>query len=429
MERPRLPARLDSVLQRLAAAGLRAYLVGGAPRDLWLGREPRDYDVLVEQPLERAHAALPEAVSISARTPVLACLGSGPRIEITGLRTGAASLDEDLALRDFTLNALAWDAANVSWLDPLGGRADLDAGRLRACAPARGFRDDPVRVLRGVRLALELSLELEPETRRALERAHWRLATAPGERLREELFRLLALPDGRGTVEALRACGALAALLPELLRLVGVEQNRHHRDDVYRHSLAVCAELRAEPLLRLAALLHDSAKPESKAFRKGPDEASFHRHEHLAAAHVERVARRLRLSKSQEQRLDALVRHHLLFPERLESSRAVRRMLRRVGGDILPDLLELRRADLASRGPVPAAWDACEARIRELAQSERAEENLAISGEDVMRELGIEHGPAVGRWLARARRRVVEQPLENQRELLLDWLRAAAGRG
>jgi len=425
MERPRLPARLDSVLQRLAAAGLRAYLVGGAPRDLWLGREPRDYDVLVEQPLEHAHAALPEAVSIAARTPVLACTGPGPRIEISGLRDSARSLEEDLRLRDFTLNALAWDADAARWLDPLGSRADLDARRLRACAPARGFRDDPLRVLRGVRLALELSLEVEAETGHALERAHWRLARAPGERLREELFRLLALPDARGTVEALRACGALAAVLPELLRLVGVEQNRHHPDDVYRHTLAVCAGLRADPLLRLAALLHDAAKPESKAFRKGRDEASFHRHEHRAAPHVARVARRLRLSNSQEQRLAALVRHHLLFPERLESPRSVRRMLRRVGRDILPDLLELRRADLASRGPVPAAWDACEARIRELAQGERAAESLTISGEDVMRELGIEHGPAVGRWLARARRRVVEQPRENRRERLLEWLRAA----
>ncbi len=428
MESPGLPAEVDSVLASLGSAGIRACVVGGALRDALLGREPRDFDIVVDAPLEQARRALPSAVAIGAHTPVLALLWSEPRlrVEVTERRGGAVSLEEDLRLRDFSLNALAWDPARREWLDPCGGREDLARRRLRACAPERCFRDDPVRLLRGVRLAVELHLETDPATARAEQRDGWRLSRAPGERLREELYRLLSLPAPVDGIEALRRSGALAGVLPELLRGVGVAQSRHHGDDVYRHTLAVCRQLRADPVLRLAGLLHDVAKPETKGFKGRGGDVSFHRHEHRAAEHIERVARRLHLSRRERKVIGALVRHHLLFPERLETERAIRRMLRRVGRDILPDLLELRRADLASRGPVPAEWDACETRIRQLEKRERETGRLAISGGDVMRELGIEHGPRVGRWLARARRRIVDQPQENERAKLLAWLRRAA---
>ena len=426
MESPRLPAELASCLSRLDAAGMRAHVVGGVLRDVLLDREPRDLDVVVEGSLEDARRALPDSVAIAAQLPVLAVVGGPHRIEISALRAPARNLEQDLRLRDFTVNAIAWSPRS-GWFDPLAGREDLAARRLRACAPERGFRDDPVRVLRALRMQIELGLALDPETGQALERDHWRLAAAAGERLREELFRMLSLGDAHAAIEGLRRSGALAVLLPELLRCVGIAQNRHHKDDVYRHTLLVCQALRPDPVLRLAALLHDTAKPETKGFLGRGGETSFHRHEHRAAGHVKRVAARLRLSRREERRVAELVRHHLLFPERLEGERARRRMLRRVGRDMLPDLLELRRADLASRGPVPRDWELCESALRELARRESDADALAINGEDVMRELGVEHGPGVGRWLARARRRVLEEPGENQRERLLDWLRREAG--
>jgi tRNA nucleotidyltransferase/poly(A) polymerase len=401
--------------------------VGGALRDELLGRPVRDFDVVVARSLDEARGALPEAHAVGSHVPILLLPGSS-RVEVTGFRSGARTLDEDLALRDFSVNAIAFSRSE-GWADPLGGRVDLAARRLRASEPGRAFRDDPVRVLRGARLAVELGMTIEPETERALERAAWRLGGAPGERLREELFRLLALERGVLGVEYLRRHGGLAALLPELLRGVGVGQNRHHRDDVYRHTLRVCAALPPDPLLRLAGLLHDVAKPETKGYRGRKGEVSFHRHEHVAGAHLARVAARLRLSRHEHSTLERLVRHHLLFEERLETDAAVRRMLRRVGRDILEPLLALRRADLVSRGPVPASWEDCERRIRERANRDSTPgvPTLAITGEDVMRELDIEAGPEVGRWLARAERRIVEDPELNLRASLLDWLRRAAG--
>lgn len=427
----RVPAEVELLLARLREGGVACFPAGGALRDLLLGRPLRDFDAVVLEPLARAHAVLPEAIAIGGHTPLLLIeLPGGPRVEITPLRDGARTLDEDLGLRDYTINALALDPASGELLDPTGGRADLDARLLRACRPETVYREDPVRILRGVRLAMELDLRFDEATLLAMERDHFRLAQAPGERLREELFRLLATERASEGIECLRRTGALSVLLPELLRLVGVGQNRRHPDDVYWHTLRVCARVPGDPLLRLAALLHDVAKPETKGFLGREGDASFHRHDLLARPWLERIAARLRLSKRDLRHVEGLVRHHLLFEERLASERAIRRMLRRVGNDILHDLLALRRADLGSRGGVPESWEACETRILALAAESLASVagSIAIDGEDVMQVLGIAEGREIGRWLARARRRVNERPEENDREKLLGWLRETAGR-
>ena len=431
MKPPVLPPAVDAALARLRGAGVRAWLVGGALRDLLRDAPARDFDVVVEGGLEGAARALSSggagvrSVSIGGAVPVV--LLPGPvRIEITAFRGTARDLEEDLRLRDFTLNAIAFDAEHARFVDPLGGRRDLEERRLRTADPARAFRDDPLRVLRGVRLARELELSVEPQTALAMQRHAWRLGESAGERLREELWRGLRLDDVSRFVHELRACGALAALLPELLRTVGVEQNAHHVDDVFTHTLRVCQLCPPEPVLRLAALLHDIAKPECKQFSQKRGDWSFLRHEHRADEGIERVAARLRLSRATRDRVSRLVRHHLLFPARLETDAALRRMLRRVGGDLIDDLLELRRADYASRGPggdVPEAWARTEARIRDHGARE-AGPRLALTGRDVMRELGLESGEDVGRWLRRLTQRIVERPEENERERLLEWLRS-----
>jgi tRNA nucleotidyltransferase/poly(A) polymerase len=425
---PEWPAAVLEVVTRLRRAGLEAFLVGGAVRDRLLDRAVRDYDLLVPAGLERAAAALPEAARVSRRHPVLLLPGAGerPRVEVDGLREGARDLEQDLRARDFTLNAIAWDPERARFVDPTGGLADLAARRLRAAQPDAALRADPLRILRGVRLAAELSLEIDAATERAMERASYRLGAAAGERLREELFRVLELADPLPALERLRRVGALASVLPELLRGVGVGQNRLHPDDVYRHSLRVCQLAPATPLLRLAALLHDVAKPETKS-RADAADFRFLRHELCADTHVERVAARLRLSREEHDRLARLVRHHLIFPERLGTPSAVRRLIRRAGRDILDPLLELRRADVASRSPDGAAgpeWDAAEARVREAAEAIAARRaRLAVDGRLLMAELGLPEGPELGRWLRRAERRVQEHPEENERGRLLAWLR------
>ncbi len=428
---PSLPAAVEKVLARLLDTGARTYVVGGALRDGLLGRTARDFDFIVECDLESAGRVVPEAIRVGAHAPVLLISPEGerPRIEISALRPGARSLTEDLQGRDFTLNAIAFDPREGCYLDPLDGRSDIAARRLRAPDPERAFRDDPIRILRGVRLAAELGFATDEATARAMARESWRLEGAAGERLRDELYRLLELERPSAALQRLRELGALSVLLPELLRQVGVAQNRHHRENVFEHSLRVCDHVSPDPLLRLAALLHDASKPEAKRFNPKSQSFTFYRHDLWAMKHVRRVAERLRLSKRERSRVERLVRHHLLLPERLQTDAALRRMIRRAGNDILPALLELRRSDLASRHPkgrVPPEWQAIEARIRRLGSaSDPTPPQIAIGGKDIMREFGIEEGPEVGRWLRRLRRRATEQPGENERERLLVWLRRA----
>jgi tRNA nucleotidyltransferase/poly(A) polymerase len=427
---PALPPRVREAVDRLRAAGIRAYVVGGAVRDALLGRPVRDFDLVCESDLASAARALPDAVPIGAHAPVLLLPAgdSGPRIEISEPRGAARSVHEDLALRDFTLNAIAYDPQRHALLDPLGGVADLAAGRLRAPDPERAVQEDPARILRGVRLERELGLTADLATERAFERHAHRLALVPGERLRDELWRLLPLPEPSNAIERMRRIGALASLLPELLRCVAIEQNRFHTEDVYRHTLHVCDLVAPDPLLRLAALLHDVAKPETRA-RLASGQFGFHRHDHAAAPHVGRVAERLRLSRRERRALAGLVRHHLLFPDRLVTRPALRRMLVRVGPDILSAVLELRRADFASRDPsgqAPPEWQRFLERLRDLDARGARPPRLAIGGRDVMRTLALPAGPEVGRWLARLRRRIQEKPDENERERLIAWLREAA---
>jgi tRNA nucleotidyltransferase (CCA-adding enzyme) len=432
VDAPTLPDRVQSVLARLEGAGLQPYVVGGALRDLLLDRPVHDFDLVIDAELREVAARLPEGVAIDAQTPIVAIPADpgGPRIEISRFRGDAKTLEEDLRLRDFTVNAIAFDPRTRGTIDPLGGLADLANGVLRATDPDRAFRDDPPRILRGIRMALELALTIDDETVHAMERDSSLLVHAPGERLRDELLRLLELPEPDRGLAELRRVGALAAVLPELLHGCGVDQNRSHSDTVWTHTLRVCRLVPPRPLLRLGALLHDVAKPDARDTSSKSGEATFYRHEVMAAPYVRAVAERLRLSRRDEDVLARLVRHHLLFPHQLETDAAIRRMIRRVGRDILPDLLELRRADYASRGDAGAlaAWEAAEGRIRELAGREPQLEapRLAIGGHDVMRELGLEEGTRVGEWLRRATLHIIDHPEENQRGQLLRWLRRAA---
>ena len=426
-----LHAQLTPILEPLSRAGIEFWLVGGALRDVLLNREFRDLDLLVSSDLDHAGSLLPTARRFGAVRPILAIAAEGerPALEISSPRGPLGEANDptpDLVLRDFTCNALAWNFQAERWIDPLGGRRDIAAHTLRICAPD-ALQLDPVRILRGVRLCQEFEFVPEPDTEAALGRAAPGLTSAAPERIRDEFLRLLELPRASAGIRALREYGALAAVLPELLRTVGIGQNRHHPDDVFAHSLRVCDGLPPVARLRLAALLHDAAKPETKRYSLERQEHRFLRHDLEARRHVERVAERLRLSNRDRTWLTRITRHHLLFPEQLATGAALRRMIQRVGRDILEDVIEFRRADLAARsddGRAPADWLATEARIQ--AQLSVAPQRLAISGKEVMRELGLSPGRAVGRWLARAQRYVREHPEQNQLDRLRTWLRSSA---
>ncbi len=421
-----LPPASIRVVDKIRHAGTSVYAVGGTVRDLLLGRPLRDLDLLVNASRSEIARLFSDAVLIGERPPIVLIpeRESRPRVEITSTQD-TGELTENLQHRDFTLNALAYDFDAGVIVDQVGGLADLKSRTLRAVNPELGFVADPLRILRGVRLIHELELTMDANTRLAMCRESWRIRGSAGERQRDELFRILRFENCTGMLKTLQEVGAIAALLPELLRTVGISQNRHHIEDVFQHTLRVCNGLRGEPILRLAALLHDVAKPDTKLRNTGKD-FSFLRHDLYAAKWIGKASQRLRLSKVESDRVHRLVRHHLLYPERLETDRAIRRMLHRVGPDLVDDLFELRRADYASRTVdrnVPESWRAAEARVRAVQSAAGVNGlRLAVTGQNLINRLGLEAGPIIGRYLQRATRHVLEDPSQNETEKLLIWL-------
>jgi tRNA nucleotidyltransferase (CCA-adding enzyme) len=434
------------VVRRLQEAGFEAYLVGGGVRDLLLGREPGDWDIATAARPEQVQALWPEAVPTGIRHGTVTLPRPEGHLEITTFRTEGpysdgrhpdwvsldADLPGDLSRRDFTVNAMAFDPEAGVLMDPEGGLDDLDARILRTVGdPDRRFAEDGLRPLRGVRLAAVLEFGIAPETLAAISRARDRVAGVARERIRDELWKLLKAPRPSVGFEILRETGLLGLILPELLEGVGVEQNRYHAYDVYEHTLrALDAAPADKPMVRLAALLHDVAKPRTRRTVDG--EGTFYDHQNVGAAMSEAILDRLRFSRADRNLVTRLVREHMFHYTPEWSDAAVRRFLRRVGPETVEDLFALRRADDEAHGtgrdPGPALAElggriaAVRGRDEALAVGD-----LAVNGADVMAVLECEAGPKVGRVLNDLLEQVLEDPGLNTRDRLLALIRERHG--
>ncbi len=437
---------------RTALAGSPAWLVGGAVRDRALGREEAaDVDVVVDGDPAQAARAVARAGGGAACFALSEEFGAWRvvardrswQVDVEALRGG--SLEADLALRDFTVNAIAEPVAGGAPIDPLGGLGDLRARRLRA-AGEQAFAADPLRVLRLVRVALELGLQPEEETSRAASAAAGGLRGVSPERVFVELRRIIATPAAVGGIEMLGELGAGAIVLPEIEALRGVEQSRFHHLDVYGHTLEVLAEtialsrasaparwpgavlggheqavraLLAEPLadeltrgeaLRWGALLHDAAKPLTRAVRPQDGRVTFIGHDMRGAALARRVLGRLRASERLRAHVAALVAHHLrlgfLVHEPQPLSRRTVYGYLRACSPVEVDVTLLSVADrLATRGD--RAQQSIDAHLRVAegligdALRWHAEGPPAplVRGDELARALGIAPGPRLGELL------------------------------
>jgi poly(A) polymerase len=431
---------------RVALAGMPAWLVGGAPRDRALGRDVLDVDVVIDGDTAEAARAVARAAGRAACFALSEEFGSWRvvardrswQVDVEPLRGG--SLEADLALRDFTVNAIAEPLAGGPPIDPLGGLADLDGRRLRMAGPG-AFADDPLRVLRLVRIAIELDLHPEAATLAAARAHAGGLGGVSGERVFMELRRVLAAPLALRGFELMAEVGATAAVLPELEALRGVEQSRFHHRDVYGHTLEVLdrtialqadpaailgaehgaevATLLAESLadgltrgeaLRWGALLHDAAKPPTRAVRPADGRVTFIGHDVRGAELAQTVLGRLRTSERLRTHVAALVRHHLRAgflvhePQPL-SRRTIFRYLRACS-PVEVDVTLLSVADrLATRGD--RAQEAIDAHMRVARQllthalPFRAAGPPAplLRGDELARALGIPLGPRIGELL------------------------------
>jgi tRNA nucleotidyltransferase (CCA-adding enzyme) len=337
----------------------------------------------------------------------------------------AIPLPDDLARRDFRMNMLARAVPSGELVDPFAGAEDIRAGRIDLLRP-EAFEEDPLRMLRACQFAARFGYTVTAATMDAMRASAPLAASLSAERVRDELFKLLSAPRPSIGFEVMREGGLLPVVLPELAVAVGVEQNEWHAHDVYYHTLAtVDAAPANDPTLRLAALLHDVAKPQTK------DGPHFYRHEIVGEDVARALLGRLRLPNDQVETVARLVRGHMYSADPSAKDATIRRFVRRVGPENLDRLFALRAADIAGSG-LPKRDDANE-RFEERVRAVTAQRpplgvaDLAIGGEDVIAELvargvlasGSRGGPQVGRILRELLDRVTDDPAVNDRAALL----------
>lgn len=400
-----------------------------------LGRTAADWDLATSARPDETQSVFPGSLYENAFGTV--AVRRGPEtIEITTLRRDHDYADHrrphrvefgddvqvDLARRDFTVNALAWGGRPdqpLGLLDPYGGREDLARRVLRAVGdPEARFGEDALRMIRAVRLAATLEFSIEPSTLAAIERRAELVRHLSGERIAAELEKLLGATTPSLGLRPLASMGLLGVISPELADQRGIPQNKVSGEDLWDHTLrTVDAAPAARPTVRLAALLHDLGKPATFADNR------FLGHEIEGARLAEELLGRLHLPRATTERVVHLVRQHMFAYQPGWGDAAVRRFITKIGESSLDDLFALREADNLGSGRAPDAGglDELRARVAEQLSAHVAlrRTDLAIDGNDLIAELGVEPGPHLGRLLDRLVEAVLDDPGLNDRPTLL----------
>jgi tRNA nucleotidyltransferase (CCA-adding enzyme) len=413
-------------------------VVGGCLRDALLGREPADWDLTTDAPPERIQELFPRSL-YENRFGTVVVRHAGSQYEITAFRRDVSysdfrhpdavefgdSIEEDLARRDFTVNAMAWGARSgeePGFVDPHGGRDDLASRLLRAVGePNRRFGEDALRMVRAVRLAATLQFEVETETLAAIGRNAALAEHLSGERIFTELGKLLRSARPSVGLRLMADSGLLAVVAPDLDRQRGVGQNKIAGEDLWDHTLRTVDAAPNRPLVRLAALMHDVGKPDTLA------EGHFHNHASVGAAMARDYLGRLHAPRVLQERVAHLVLHHMSMYQPNWTDAAVRRFIGKVGPGSIDDLLALRAADNEGSGQPADTGHLAELASRIEAQLAMnlvlTRNDLALDGNDLMAELSLTQGPLLGALLDELTERVVSEPALNDREILLDLSR------
>jgi tRNA nucleotidyltransferase/poly(A) polymerase len=398
-----------------------------------LHRLATDWDVATSASPETIKSLFQDVPSFSLKHGTITLVQAGRHFEVTpfkGSGPWGSHINEDLGHRDFTINAMAYDPVKEALLDPWDGRKDVERKVVRAVGdPQDRFQEDPLRLLRAVRISRELRFTIEKRTLEALTLMAGWISAAPGERIRDELMKILMCPKPSPAFYLMVRTGLLKEIVPELLEGYRKRQNALHRFTIFRHIMETVDRIGPDPVLRLAALLHDVAKPRVR--QKEGGRFRFIGHEQASAALAVEVMGRLKFGGALTQQVSNLIEHHLdvMNYDPQWSDSALRRLIRRVGPRDIKLLLVLRRADLLAHG-LPNEdkmnlLNELENRVdhilkRPLALSSR---DLALNGHEVMDLLGLTEGPEVGRVLDHLMETVVDQPELNTKEGLTALLK------
>lgn len=432
---------LDAI-KKLEKAGFEAYIVGGCVRDLLMEKEPKDWDITTnarpEDILKILIDSKYENTFGTVLMPIKDKRGNAEQIlEITTYRSEQNysdrrhpdeiifedSLDKDLERRDFTINAMAMEvkgeklkvkSEEIKTVDLFGGRKDLDKRIVRAVGePEDRFKEDALRMMRAVRFSSCLNFKIEEKTARAIKKMAGGIKFVANERIKDELIKILESNRAYEGIILLQNLKLLQYIIPELERGVGVEQNKHHIYTVFKHSvlsLKYCPSL--DWRVRLAALLHDIAKPQTKKLIKG--DATFYNHDLVGAKIASKIMTRLRFANQDVEKVASLIKNHMFYYNVGEVKEgSVRRLIKKVGLENLKDLMDLRIADRLGSG-VPKAKPYklrhLEYMIEKVQNDPVSVKNLKINGDYLIKELGFKPGPKMGAILDALLAEVIEKP-------------------
>jgi len=453
-----IPKEVKFVIDKLKKKGFEAYIVGGCVRDFLRGVGPQDWDVATNAKPTEIGKIFPRSYADNKFGTVTVLIGSeDPKlkeIEITPYRIEskytdkrhpdevkwAKTIKEDLARRDFTVNAIAINLQlttyNLQLIDPFNGQQDLKNKIIRAVGnPEDRFNEDALRMMRAVRFAATLEekavpgrWQIEESTGQAIKKNAKLLQVISKERIRDELMKIIMADRAAEGIDLLRELGLLKYIIPELEEGYGVSQNKHHIYEIYDHNLRCldyAAKKKYNKFVRLAALFHDLAKPRTKR-GEGPD-STFYGHEILGAKMTCQVLNRLKFSKKDIEKIAKLVRYHLFYYNVGEVSEAsVRRLVRQVELENVAELLQLRYCDRIGSGcpkAEPYKLRHLKYLIEKISQDPISVKMLEVNGKDVMDTLEIQPGPAIGQILDILLGQVLSYPQRNKKNVLLQEIK------
>jgi tRNA nucleotidyltransferase (CCA-adding enzyme) len=428
-----IPSTVQHILKVLQQRGFDSYLVGGCVRDLLLNRSPKDYDICTEATPKDVGDTFERVAPIGLKFGTVTVLCGDHQVEVTSMRKAcipgqneshlvACKAEIDVRLRDFTINALLFDGSKL--VDYVEGLNDLRCGIIRAVGDAEErFREDPLRLMRAIRFSCQLNFKIETNTYQEIVANAKLINSISQERVRDELTLLLTIESPAKGIRLLQTTGLLQYILPELQKCCGFQQrNPHHDKDVFEHTLAVLDHTPNNILVRLAALLHDAGKPET--FTIGPNGVGhFYGHNEVGYRLVKQILRRLKYDKRTIEVISILVKEHMNKLNATQT-KAIKRLINRVGKDKIDILIDLQVADIAGSAPPHdiRPLEELRERLREIIVQDVPLEvkDLAINGTDLI-TLGIKDGSDIGRVLDKLLQKILDDPELNQRDILLQF--------
>lgn len=431
---------LQDFVNTFDKAGFQCYLIGGCVRDLILGYDLYDYDFATDARPEQVMKLFRRVIPTGIKHGTVTVHVKGHEFEVTTFRSDgkyldgrrpekihyAVNLSDDVMRRDFTINGMAYDLKNEEVIDLVGGIPDLDRRIIRTIGDAvERFSEDGLRTFRACRFAAKLGFTIDDNTFNAIGSTLNIADMVSAERVREELMKLLASGTPSVGFEYMRRSGLLKLWLPELDDCYDINQNKFHQHDIYYHSLYTCdAAPSGRPLIRLAALLHDVGKVPTR--RVGDDgDYTFYNHEVIGARMVRRIMKRLRFSNTEVETVNNLVINHMFHYTDDWSDGAVRRFMRKVGVENIPDLFVLREADRVGNGSrvgLPEPIIKLQGRIERVIEAENAitVRDLNINGNIIMERFDLKPGPVIGKILHELLEIVLDHPDMNTDVILLE---------